>query len=98
MLPLCFAGETKHSRKQEFNGYFQDNFGIKRPLPARFIDAYPDEEDQAEMRANVDEVVQLRKITENLNPFPLEDAEVKSYWLCFPNVINNVLILLLFSM
>ena len=41
-----------------------------------FIDAYPDKEDEVEFKANVQEVVQLRKIIEKLPPFPLEDTEV----------------------
>ena len=74
---MDFAGETKDSREREFNGYFREKFGIKHSLPALFIDAYPDEEDETEFRANIDEVVQLRKIAEKLPPFPLEDAEVQ---------------------
>ena len=73
---FCIVGESKHSREEEFNSYFREKFGIKRRLSALFIDAYPDKEDEVELRANIDEVVQLRIIIEKLPPFPLEDAEV----------------------
>ena len=73
---MDFAGETRFNTEREFNGYFRKAFDVKHSLPALFIDAYPDPEDEAEIRANINEVVQLRKITEALPPFPLEDAEV----------------------
>ena len=73
---LDFVGETRFNREREFNGYFRKAFDVKHSLPALFIDAYPDPEDEPEIRANINEVVQLRKITESLPPFPLEDAEV----------------------
>ena len=74
---MDFAGETRFNREREFNGYFRKAFDVKHSLPALFIDAYPDPEDEPEIRANINEVVQLREITESLPPFPLEDAEVK---------------------
>ena len=76
ILGFHIPGESRHSREQEFNGYFREQFGIKHKLPALFIDAYPDVEDEAEIIANINEVVELRRIIEKLPLFPLEDAEV----------------------
>ena len=56
-MSFSTVGESKHSREREFNGYFREKFGIKHKLPALFIDAYPDEEDEAEIRANINEVI-----------------------------------------
>ena len=73
---LIDTGETRESRQQEFNKYFKNAFSIRQELPALFFDAYPDMEDQEELRANLEEVKKLVELTENLPPFPLEDAEV----------------------
>ncbi len=47
-------------------------------LPALFFDAYPDLEDEREAQATIDEVKELVQLTENMQPFPLEDTEVSA--------------------
>ncbi len=77
-----WKGETRAIRQAEFNKYFQKAFNPKHILPALFFDAYPDLEDEGEAQATIDEVKELVQLTEAMQPFPLEDAEVSATCAC----------------
>ena len=76
-----FAGDTKDVKEREFNCYFRKAFDLKHSLPAVFIDAYPDPEDETEMKANEQEVRNLIKLTHAMYPYYLHDIEVKIVFL-----------------
>ena len=71
----------------EYNGYFQEEFGITHNLPAVFIDAYPDEDDPEEIMKNNEQVVKLERKVNSMTSYPLEDMKV--LYFCLTNSVTR---------